>query len=146
MKTRDRQQDGHVYRRGNWWVVRYRIQVCDSDGKVRVVQRAKKLAQVDASHKTKASVHHLAEEMLQPINDQRHSAMMATTLADFVTRIYLPNVADQKRASTNNGYRNIWRRYLSGRCSSWWMREVRTCDVQSLLQGVAQEHNLSRTT
>jgi integrase len=147
MKTRDRQQNGHIYRRGGWWVLRYRIEVCDGDGKVQVIQRAKKLAQVDAVHKTKASVRHLVEEMLQPVNDQRHSsAMVATTLGDFVTRIYLPFIEEQKRVSTYRGYRGIWRNYLTSPCSGWWQRDVRTCDVQTLLQGVAQKHNLSGTT
>jgi integrase len=128
-------------------VVRYRIEVCDSDGKIRVVQRAKKLAQVDAVHKTKASVRHLVEEMLQPVNDQRHSAaMVATTLGDFVANVYLPFIEEQKRVSTYRGYRGIWRNYLTSPCSRRWLRDVRTCDVQQLLQGVAQEHNLSGTT
>ncbi len=146
MSTRDRQQTGHVCRRGKWWVLRYRVQVRDSDGEVRVVQRAKRLAQVDANHKTKASVRHLVEEMLQPVNDQPQSATTTGTLGDFVTGIYLPHIADQNRASTHNGYRNIWARYFAAPCSSRWMREVRTCDVQSLLQGVAQQHKLSGTT
>ena len=89
---------------------------------------------------------HLAEELLQPINDQRHMGAVATALGNFVTNTYLPYVKDQKRASTYNGYRNIWRRYPVAQCSSWWLREVRTHDLQSLLRVVAQEHNLGGTT
>jgi integrase len=145
MKTRDRKQTGYIYRRGDWWVLRYRVQVFEG-GNLRFIQRAQRLAPVDADHKSKESVRHLAEELLQPINDQRHLGAMATALGNFVTNIYLPHVKVQKRASTYNGYRNIWRRYLGAQCSSWWLREVRTHDLQSLLRVVAQEHNLSGTT
>jgi len=52
MDTRDREQTGHIYRRGRWWVLRYRIEV-SVGGKVQVIQRAKRLAPVDSSHRTK---------------------------------------------------------------------------------------------
>jgi integrase len=145
MDTRDRKQTGHIYRRGNWWVLRYRVEVCEG-GKLHVVQRAKRLAPVGADHKTKASVRHLAVVALEPVNNERLSAAAVTTLGDFVSRVYLPHASDQKRASTRNGYRNIWRRYLAAQCSPWWLREVRTCDVQQLMQDIADQHNIGRTT
>ncbi len=99
MDTRDRKQTGHIYRRGNWWVLRYRVEVCEG-GKLHVVQRAKRLAPVGADHKTKASVRHLAVVALEPVNNERLSAAAVTTLGDFVSRVYLPHASDQKRAST----------------------------------------------
>ncbi len=44
---RDRKQTGYIYRRAGFWVLRYRVRVM-VDGKLRMVQRAKQLAQIDA--------------------------------------------------------------------------------------------------
>ena len=70
---------------------------------VRVVQRAKKLVPVDDRHPTEASVRRYAEEVLRPLNDQRRSGLIATTMGDFAERIYLPHVSDQNRLSTYRG-------------------------------------------
>ncbi len=144
MRIRDRKQNGHIYRRGGWWVVRYRAEVTDG-GIQRIVQRAKRLVPADDRHPTEASVRSYAEEVLRPLNAEKRSGLVATTLGEFVQRTYLPYVSDQYRVSTYRGYRNIWRRYLVG-CSSWWLRDVRTCEVQRLLQEVAGSNRLSRRT
>ncbi|HEX6505328.1 MAG TPA: tyrosine-type recombinase/integrase [Terriglobales bacterium] len=111
-----------------------------------IVQRAKRLAPVDENHRTKASISDLIEDTLKPLNERHHSPESVTTLGEFVERVYIPYVVKQKRASTSYDYRNKWNEYLKPRCSSWWMREVRTCDVQHLLDAIAIEHDLSRTS
>ena len=52
-------QSGYIMRHRDWWVLRYRERV-GVGGKIKTVQRAKRLAPVDAQHKTKASVRDLA--------------------------------------------------------------------------------------
>jgi len=142
---RHRKQEGYVYKRGGWWVLRYRMTVSEN-GKLNVVQRAKRLAPVDENHRTKASISDLVEDTLKPLNERHHSPETVTTLGEFVERVYLPYVTQQKRASTSYDYRNKWNEYLKPRCSSWWMREVRTCEVQHMLDEIAIEHDLSRTS
>ena len=115
-------------------------------GVLKSVQRAKQVAPVDEKHKTKASVRPLAEAILKPLNERQAPPETITTLGDFVERVYLPYVTEQKRASTSQDYRNKWKQYLAPRCATWWMREVRTCDVQHLLEDIAQVHDLSRTS
>ena len=46
---------------------------------------------------------------------------------------------EQKHPSTYCGYRDIWENHLKPRCSSLWLREVRTCDVQQVLDEVGRE-------
>jgi integrase len=142
---RHRKQTGYLFRRRGWWILRYRVTVCDN-GELRKVQRAKQLVLVDAEHRTRASVQHLIEEVLRPLNQQAYAPETITRLGQFVKRIYLPHVAEQKRASTSKGYKNKWNLYLESRCSEWWLREVRTCDVQRLLDEIAREHDLTRTS
>jgi hypothetical protein len=46
----------------------YRERVGTTGGEIKTVRRAKRLARIDADHKTKASVKGLAENLLQPLN------------------------------------------------------------------------------
>jgi len=120
------------------------------DGKLKTVQRAKQLAPTDARHKTKASVKPLAEAVLKPTNERLYSPETVTTIGQFVEGVYLPHVEAQKRASTHKGYRDIWGNHLQARCSDWWLRETRTCEVQQLLEEIASNGadlpRLSRTS
>jgi integrase len=40
----------------------------------------------------------------------------------------------------------MWSNYLKQRCHAIWLREIKTCDVQSWLEAVAREEGLSKTT
>jgi integrase len=124
------------------------------DGKVKTVIRNRRLAPVDAKHKTKASVRHLAAEVLEPLNRTSVSPLRVMTLGDFVEGVYLPFAEQQKRPSTYRGYKQIWYDYLKGASASAWMREVKTYDVQAWLEAIARqaheknerEYTLSKTT
>jgi integrase len=115
-------------------------------GKIETVQRAKRLAPVDAQHKTKASVRELANRELDPLNRNSAEPMGVTKLCDFVDRVYLPFVKQQKRPSTYRGYKQMWSIYLKTRCEPAWMREVKTHQVQSWLDEIGREHAISKTT
>jgi len=82
-------QTGYIMRHHGWWVVRYRERV-GINGEIKTVQRAKRLAPVDAEHKTKASVKKLAEELLTPLNRGSFSPLTVTTVGDFCDRVYCP--------------------------------------------------------
>src|SRR5271155_4527355 len=138
-------QDGYIMRHHGWWVVRYRERV-GIGGEIKTVQRAKRLAPIDAEHKTKTSVKKLAEEILEPLNRGSFSPLTVTTMRDFCERIYLPFVKEQKRASTYRGYSQMWKNYLEERCGAVWLREARTYDVQVWLETIAREDRLSKTT
>jgi len=132
-------------RHRGWWVLRYRERV-GVGGELKTVQRAKRLAPIDAQHKTRASVRELAEPLLEPLNKGYVSPITVTTLRDFCERFYFPFVKEHKRPSTLRGYNQMWNDYLKTRCESAWLREVRTCHVQELLEVIAKEDGLSKTT
>ena len=146
-------QCGAITRHRGWWVVRYRERV-GVGGEVKTMLRARRLAPVDAHHKTKASVRQLAAVLLEPLNHTSASPLTITRLGDFVERIYLPFVKQQKRPSTYRGYNQVWNDYLKGSCESEWMREVKTHQVQAWLEEIARERRkkgrmgctLSKTT
>jgi integrase len=109
---------------------------------------------VDGQHRTKASVRDLASAVLEPLNRTWMPPVHVTTLGDFVERIYLPFVKQQKRPSTYRGYAQIWNAYLQHRCGSEWMREIKTYHLQTWLEEIAREarkqhkrgYTLSKTT
>ncbi len=142
---RKAKQSGYIMRHRGWWVLRYRERV-GVGGKIETVQRAKRLAPVEAQHKTKASVRDLANRELDPLNRNSAEPMGVTKLGDFVDRVYLPFVKQQKRPSTYRGYKQMWSIYLKTRCEAAWMREVKTHQVQSWLDEIGREHAISKTT
>jgi integrase len=138
-------QSGYIMRHRGWWVLRYRERV-GVGGEIKTVQRAKRLVRVDAQHKTKASVRDLAQEQLGPLNRTLSEPLRVTNLGDFVDRVYLSFVKQQKRPSTHRGYSLMWADYLKLRCETAWMREVKTHQVQSWLDEIGREHGISKTT
>ena len=86
-------------RHRGWWVLRYHERV-GVGGEIETVQRAKRLVRVDAQHKTKASVRDLAQRELEPLNRHLAEPLRVTNMGDFVDRVYLPFVKQQKRPST----------------------------------------------
>src|SRR3954454_25224421 len=110
-------QAGYVMRHRGWWVLRYRERV-GVGGEIKTVQRAKRLAPVDAQHKTKASVRDLAKRELDPLNRNSAEPMSVTKLGDFVERVYLHFTKQQKRPSTYRGYSQMWTEYLKKRCEA----------------------------
>ena len=101
---------------------------------------------MDAEHKTRASVRDLATRELEPLNRNAPEPLRVTLLGDFIDRVYLPFVKQQKRPSTYRGYSQVWSDYLKAYSQAKWLREVKTHHVQSWLEGVARERKISKTT
>jgi integrase len=140
-----RRQDGYIFKAKGKWYLRYFVTRV-VDGEVKRVRVAKPLAavvQVDEvkgtkTTITKAKARDLAAPILEQINQQRYAPETAVSLRDFVERIYLPRMEQQKRPSTVRGYRDIWKHHLKARSAGLWMREIRTCDIQRMLDDIAQ--------
>lgn len=133
-------QSGSITRRRGFWVLRYRERVA-VNGEIRTVQRAVRLAPIDAEHRTKATVQDLAEDRLRPILRRDAAMELPTTLGDFVERCYLPHIDEQKKPSTRRGYHQVWSEYFSPRpqIAKAWLRDVRTVHVQGWLRLIATE-------
>ncbi len=58
---------GTICRHRGWWVLRFRERIREGET-IRSIQRSKRLAPVDATHKTRKSVALLAEPILEPLN------------------------------------------------------------------------------
>ena len=150
-KKRDEKGSGSIYARAGWWVLRYR-EIINESGELKTVQRAKKLAAVDADHPTKASVRHderlqaEIDEILKPVQKQSISPARVMKLGQFVDTVYLPYVDTNRKPSTAKGYKQMWNDYLKAHCEDAWLKEVEPCNVQDWLQTIAKQNRLSKTT
>jgi len=138
---------GTICRHREWWVLRYRERIRDGET-IRSIQRSKRLAPVDAMHKTRKSVALLAETILEPLNraSRASSPLIANRLGDFVDNVYLPHIESKRKPSTYRGYRQMWLRYLKPRCSSSFMHDIEPRGIQQLLDAVALQDGLAPQT
>ena len=67
-------------------------------------------------------------------------------MSDSVDSVYLPRMEQQKRPSTYNGYKDIWEDHVRPRCHGLWLSDVRTCDIQQVLDDIARPGHLSRNS
>jgi integrase len=132
--ARRRQQEGYIFKARGIWYLRY-TDTRVIDGEVKRVRIAKQLAPAKGTTKEKAR--ELAKPTLTKVNQPRHAPETAVSLEDFVERVYLPRMEQQKRPSTVKGYRDIWQNHLKARSKGLWMRDIRTCDVQQILDEIA---------
>lgn len=145
---RKRKQDGYIFKARGIWYLRY-FDTRVVDGEVKRIRIAKQITKTKetvngiARTVTKARARELAEPMLLKVNRPDRAPETAVSLIDFVDRVYLPRMRQQKRPSTVKGYSDIWEKHLKPRSAGLWIREVRTCDIQSVLDDVAQPGVLS---
>ena len=145
MKTRHQHQQGYIFKKGGSWFLRYREDGSLPDGRVKRIQKCKRLAEASGRYRTKSAVEDLAEEFLRPINDGSSQVESTMSLNQFIESSYLPYVRGHRRESTYTGYRNIWQRYVRPD-GAIPLRDVRTREAEKLLETIAEREDLCRTT
>lgn len=131
-------QEGYVYKRGSWWIVRYR-QTINKNGELKTVHRAEKLVPVSPHYKTARSVADLAAEKMKTINLENAEPQSVVSIADFWQNVYEPHIKAHKRPSTQKCYADIWEVHFKNRIGDKLMRQTRTADVQRLLETIARQ-------
>jgi integrase len=126
-------QKGQIFQRHGAWHLRYR-----DGGK----QKSQRLAPFCDQYRTVKSVRHLADEILQPLNEGRQPTG-PQTLQRFIERTYLPYAKEHRRPSTYRGYVNLYNAQIAGRIGGMRLGAFRTVDGQRLLDRIASETKLS---
>ena len=67
-------------------------------------------------------------------------------VADFLTKIYFPDYADKKRASTSKSYHDMFDIHLKHRIAKITLRQFRTVDGERLLSAIARDTELGRNS
>ena len=146
---RSTKQNGYVYRRGNWWMVRYRETLIENGQLVRR-QTAKQVEQVaDEDKRLKRppqAIIDKAEAMLKPLNDGMYTPESGELLAAYVENKFFPDHERLIRASTLTGYKRRWN-FVKPYCEDKRLRNFKTVDGQRVLNEIARKNpHLLRST
>lgn len=138
-------QHGYLYVKNKSWILSYVVKVRKPDGQIGWARRSKKLAPFGGDFRTKASVQHLAQEVLSPVNTRTAKPESTSTVVHFIENTYLPYAKLNTRPSTYVGYRMVFRS-LRSHIGSALMRDFDTVEAERLLNDLAGEKRLAQTT
>src|SRR5215475_2243737 len=129
-------QRGYIFRAGDWWYIKYRDSVIDTDARsetfnqtvrTQVVQKLMPVAPEDQRLKrAPENVVAEGEKFLRPLNDGTLTPESTQTVVQFAEDVYFPHAEQQKRASTFKTDQNRWDTHLKPRLAGVRMREFRT--------------------
>jgi integrase len=132
-------QRGTILRHRASWTLVYR-DTQFRDGQRKRVKVWKKLAAVSKEYPTKASVRHLADKILAPLNEKAVQPESSMKLQEYIDDVYFPSVEKILRPATVDSYKFISRK-LEGKLDIR-LRDFRTVHGQRLLREV----NVGRRT
>jgi integrase len=127
-----------IKRRASWTLLYYDLQF--RDGKRKRVKVSKTLAKISKEFPSKASVRHLADKILSPINGKQLHPESSLTVSDYINDFYFPSVQKDLRPATIDSYKFSFGK-LKGKLNIK-LRDFRTVHVQRLLR----EINVGRRT
>jgi integrase len=133
-----KQQRGYIFRKGEFWFLRYADTVL-RDGKSVRVQLCKKLAPYCDEYRSERSVRSLADEILHPINAGTADVRSTMAVSDFIEAVFLPKVKTLRRPSTYKNYKDIFRLHVEPRLGEISLRQFRCVDGERLLGDVARQ-------
>ncbi len=134
-----KKQNGYIYKRAAWWVLRYRENVLEN-GQIVRKQLAKQLAEVKPEHarlrKPPADVVDMAEDHLRPLNRGTVNPQATQTIRQFAEDLFFPMLKRQVRQSTLKGYRARWESQLLPRCGDIRLRDFNALSAQRVIDDV----------
>ncbi len=128
-------QRGQVYRVGKCWLLRWREPVL-MDGKHVKKLMTRKIATYGDQYRSKADVQPLADAFLAPLNARMVRAESTQEVAAFLEQVYLPHSTETLKPSTARGYLDMFR-LVQPHLNGIQLREVRTPDIEKILNGIA---------
>ncbi|HXO32202.1 MAG TPA: site-specific integrase [Candidatus Acidoferrales bacterium] len=132
-------QQGNLFQSHGAWYVRFREQVQQTDGSIKWVQRAKRLASV-ADYPKKSEVIPLKNEEMARLNKVGFTVEAGVSIVDFVENVYFPTIERRLKPSTVRGYKDAWHCHIMDRVTAMRVRDFRTVDGENLMQQIGREH------
>lgn len=134
-----RTQQGSLFRSHGAWYVRFREQVQQTDGSIKWVQRAKRLAST-ADYPKKSEVMPLKNEEMARLSKVGFTLEAGVSIVDFVENSYFPSIEKRLKPSTVKGYKDAWRCHIRDRVTAIRVRDFRTVDGENLMQTIGRKH------
>lgn len=148
MRRRHREQNGNLYQEHGRWRLRY-YEDRVVDDQLRRQKLNRDLGPTTGTERLSAKrAREVADEFLRTVNATARSGdgTRAVTLGAFVDRVYFAEYAEQQlRPSTVKGYKNLWVQ-LKPYCAGLWLREVDTCDMQTVLNCLARTGRFNKNS
>jgi len=138
-----KKQNGYIYRRAGWWVLRYRENLLER-GQIVRRQMAKQLAPIAPEHarlkRAPDKVKKMAEKFLRPLNDNEIRPEATQTIAAFVDGLFFPELKERVRQSTYRGYLARWEVQLKPRCGDMRLRDFRVLAGQQVINDIHRQN------
>jgi integrase len=138
-------QQGHVFRKGATWFLRYRTDF-QIDGKIIRKQKCEKLAEYGDRYRCQGDLEDLVAEKMSGVRQAAKCPHSSDSFESYVEEVYLPFVLRKKKASTYSGYKTYWERYIKPRIGKYALRDFTVAIVSGLLEDVANMHSLNTKT
>ncbi len=134
-----RYQSGSIYERCGSYFVRFYVTEIVG-GQSKRVQRSRFLADKDDKHSSASckAVKKLAADVMGEVNGNR-SNNPEIRVVDLWQKTYLPFIEQNLRASTVEGYRQIWGQHLQNHFSTTTLDEHKTHQVSLFLTSLASK-------
>lgn len=139
-------QKGKIYRRGSWWMFRYKLPVMVAGKKV-WKDRYEKLAPV-AQYSSAAALEkdNLLAQFRPALDTSTTTASTMQLMTDFAEHIYFPAQEAKLKASTLAGYRNLFKCRFAPHVSGKRMIDFTPRVAQHFLDDIAAVKPLSART
>jgi integrase len=138
-----KKQNGYIYRRAGWWVLRYRENLLEG-GQIARKQLAKQLSEIKPEHsrlkKPPKEVSDMAEDFLRPLNRGEANTQATQTIGQFADDLFFPMLEKQVRQSTLKGYRARWESQLRPRCGDVRLRDFTALSAQRVIDEVNRQN------
>jgi integrase len=130
-------QKGHLTKKNNAWIVRWRELEKHSDGKIVKVNRSQKIASV-RDYPQKREVWPLYLEFMSRLNAAGFDFSSCMTVQEFVRDRYFTWAKANLATSTTMNYRQVWQQRLEDRIGFMRVRDVRPMHIENVLVSIVR--------
>lgn len=138
-----KKQNGYIYQRAGWWVLRYRENLLEG-GQIVRKQLAKQLAEIKPEHsrlkRPPSEILRMADDFLRPLNRGEANPQATQTIGRFADELFFPMLEKQIRESTLKGYRARWVSQLRFRCADVRLRDFTALSAQRVIDDVNRQN------
>jgi integrase len=138
-------QHGFVFRKGRSWFLRYREDVPVNGQMVRK-QKCVKLADYSDRYRCASDLDELVAEKMTGVRAAAKCPHASDSFIEYVENVYLPFILRSKKASTYDGYKTHFERYIKPRVGKYSLRDFTISLVSSLLDDICAMHRLNTET
>lgn len=138
-------QQGSVFQKGSSWFLRYWHTIAIDGRNVRK-QKCEKLADYCDRYRSKRDVANLVKEKMDKVAASSECSHPGQMFTDYVEKIYLPHVKEEKKASTYAGRKTYYERYIKPGLERYALVDLTKPIIFGLLKDIASTYKVNAST